>query len=68
MSSVWPASRSSSDSPTQAITPSPCSSAAIVRRATVFVGLAEELAALRVADDGALHAELVEHGSRRSRR
>ena len=30
-----------------------------------FVRLAEEPAALRVADDGALHAELVEHGSRR---
>ena len=35
MSSVWPASRSSSDSPTQAITPSPASRAAMVRRATV---------------------------------
>ena len=63
-SSVCPASRSASVSPTQTIGVMPLASAAAVLAATSLVGLAVVLAPLRMADDRVAHAEVLQHRRR----
>ena len=60
-SMVMPSSRCSRLSPTQMMGFRPASRAAWTFLLTVIVGLAEVLAALAVADDDVLHAQILQH-------